>query len=196
MKTIRYVGASDRGALPRLLCAAMIAGIIAGSVYQAKNAAAPTVLVHQYAAPVYANANVFVYALGSFAVTSLFLAAAFLTGLFAFGQPVGAALIFYRGFGIGASAALLYGTFGAKAAAAVFLLLLPKALGYSFISIVAVRELIRASNFSLFCWISEDAPARRTSFKLYCVKFLALIFIALIISALDAAANVLFAGLR
>ena len=103
----------------------------------------------------------------------------------------------YKGFGIGASVAMLYSSFGAKAAASVSVLVLPKALFSSIVLILGVRELLRASVYTLSCWCAGSRAERQEAgLKLYCIKYLVLILITFIISASDAGINILFAGLN
>lgn len=195
MKHISYIGNRSRKTSVMLLSILVIIGITAGSIYQSINKPEPFYWIHQYFAPVFGGTNLFEYMRNGIFVSMTFIAAAFLLGFFAFGQPFGAALLIYRGFGIGASTALMYSLYGGKAFAAVLVTVLPKAAALTFIAILAVRELIKASVYSLSCWMNENvSDGKRTSIQLYCLKFIVLVVMTLIVAVADAAVNFAFAG--
>lgn len=195
MKHISYTGNSSRKTSIMLLSIFVITGIIAGSVYQAAKMPEPSYWLHQYFAPVFRGINLFEYMRNGIIISITFTAAVFLLGFFALGQPFGIALLIYRGVGIGASAALMYSLYGGKAFAAILITVLPKAAALTFIAVLAVRELIRASVFSLSCWISENgSDSKRMSIQFYCLKFIVLAVMAVIAAAADAAINFAFAA--
>ena len=89
----------------------------------------------------------------------------------------------------------MYTLYGGKAFVLVLITVLPKAAALTFIAVLAVRELIRASVFSLSCWISENGnDSKRMSIQLYCLKFIVLAVMVIIAAAVDAAINFAFAG--
>jgi hypothetical protein len=195
MKHISYIGNRSRKTSVMLLSILVITGIIAGSIYQSVKKPEPFYWLHQYFAPVFSGINLFEYMRNGILISMTFAAAAFLLGFFAFGQPFGAALLIYRGFGIGASTALMYSLYGGKAFAAVLVTVLPKAAALTFIAILAVRELIRASVYSLSCWTTENGgDSKRMSIQLYCLKFIVLAVLTLIVAVADAAVNFAFSG--
>lgn len=194
-RTSNTVRLSRRTAL-FLLSIFVTAGIIAGSVYQAMNVPKPSALIHQYWAPVYPEMSIFRYMCGGLVQSVLCLTVLYLFGFFALGQPFGAAVLFYRGFGIGASAAMLYSMFGAKAFLIVLLLVVPKGAAQVIVLLLGVRELCRGSGYTLACWTdTERIDPKQGNFRLYCIKFIVLMIISITISAADAALNLVFAGL-
>ena len=65
-------------------------------------------LVHQFFMPLYGGNTLFAVMKNTFFSVAAVLIAAFIGGLSAVGQPLGAALLMYRGFGIGLSAAMIF----------------------------------------------------------------------------------------
>lgn len=171
----------------------VIAGIVIGSFYAVKNGHSRNAAVHQYFMPLYCGDTLFAVMRNTFLSVGAVIFAAFLGGLSAVGQPLGAALLLFRGFGIGASAAMMYSLFGVKAFGGVMVLILPKAAAGIILSVLAVRELFRLSGAMLsFAVKGEARDDSRRSFRLYCIKFAVLAVIALVISAADAALNYFF----
>ena len=146
--------------------------------------------LHQYFYPPFKSGH-FLNAFQDTVLSSaLFIASVFILGLFAGGQPLGISLLIYRGFGIGICASLLYIRYGRGAVPVILILLIPKAIAFIYISILAVRENIRCSNFILRSLLyTESDDLKRVSFRLYCIKFLVLILISVAVSALDIALN-------
>ena len=195
MRRISYTSPCKKSTLIYLLACVIAAGIITGAVYQARLSPSPSAMIHQYSAPVY-GCPVAGYTIKGFLMNALLLFITFVLGFFALGQPFGLLLLFYKGFGTGAAAAILYSSYGTKALAKMMLLTLPKALGLYTIFILAVRELIRASGYTLACWYGNECSDEKSpALKLYILKYLVLVFIAMLISACDAAANLLFVRL-
>lgn len=172
----------------------MILGIAAGSAYSVMSTGDISPWVHQYFAPLSAGETVFALMSHTFFSLSLFSAAAFIMGLSAVGQPFGAAMLIYRGFGIGASVASMYLIYGKTAALPVMILVLPKALAVSAIAMLSVRELMRSSKALLtFCLSGDVREDSRRGLRLYCIKFIVLIFLSMIISAADGALSLIMA---
>lgn len=146
--------------------------------------------VNQYFYPPFKNGH-FLNAFQNTILSSvIFIALVFIFGLFAAGQPLGVSLLIYRGFGIGVTASMLYLDFGRGAVPIILILLIPKSIAFIYISILAVRENIRCSNFILRSLLyTESDNCKRVGFRLYCIKFLVLIFISIAVSALDIALN-------
>lgn len=118
----------------------------------------------------------------------IFLGAAYLSGLFAFGQVCGFILLIYRGIGIGVSASLMYAMYGKSAIIPVIITFLPKASAVVFIASVAIRESVRNSRAIFeFCISGYDSSEKSVSFKLYCLRFIVLIIFSILISAADGA---------
>lgn len=127
----------------------------------------------------------------------LFLGAAYLAGLFAFGRACGLALLIYRGIGIGVSAAMMYVVYGKGAVLSVVFTFLPRAAAAAFIAAVSVRESVRNSRAILaFCTNKYNSSENSISFKLYCLRFIVLIIFSIFISAADGAILHLYSSFR
>lgn len=195
MKHIGYIKTKDVRPLFTKLLALAAVGIAAGSVYQAVRSPGSSAWIHQYFAPIYKGTNLFEYMCRGFGISSLFLITAFFMGFFALGQPVCYFLMAVRGFGIGASGAMMYTLHGTKAVMGMLFFVLPKAFFSMLVCALAMREAMKASSYTLSGWTPEGfSEQRKTDFKLYCIKFFVLIILLLIISAVDAAINFVFAG--
>lgn len=174
-----------------ILTAFVTIGIFIGAFFGARGVDIPdSPWVHQYLYPPFKSGH-FLDAFRNTVISSVFfLASIFLFGLFAAGQPLGAAMLVYRGFGIGSCASMLYSEYGRGAVPVIIILLIPKSIAFVYISILAVREDIRCSNFILRSLLyTESDNFKRVSFRLYCIKFLVLILISVAVSALDIALN-------
>ncbi|MBR4628022.1 MAG: hypothetical protein IKO47_10055 [Ruminococcus sp.] len=197
MKNTGYLTVSRKGrAFALFLFAALTAGIIAGSVYGASHPHGLTAAVHQFYLPGSCGRS-FPAVFGNTLLSSaLFLTAAYLAGLFTFGQPVGIALLVYRGFGIGASSAAMYSSDGIGAAAGVTLRLMPFALASAGIAVLAVRELLRVSSGVLCLWVTgELRDEKLIDLKLYTTKFAVLMLLSLIISLANGAVFLACSGI-
>jgi len=179
------------GFLPLYLL--VIIGIVIGSVYTAKNGQSENATVHQYYMPLYCGDTMFAVMRNTFLSAVAVIFVAFIGGFSAVGQPLGIALLLFRGFGIGASATMMYSLLGAKAVGGVMVLILPKAIVSIILSVLAVRELFRLSGaIFAFAVKGESRDDNRRSFRLYCIKFAVLAIIALLVSVSDAALNYFF----
>lgn len=179
-----------------MMCAAAAAGVAMGSVPAVSSAGEASPWLHQYFSPLLRGSTVADVLGHTFLSAVMFLAAAFLAGLFVFGQPVGAALLVYRGVGIGISVSAMYAAGGLKCMPAVAVLVLPFALADLFVSVIAVREVFRSSNELLrFKLYGEKRSSDRCGFRLYCLKFAVLSLISFIISLAVPLASFVFGGL-
>lgn len=168
-------------------------GIIAGSVMAAENSIhVDSAWFHQFFSPLNGGGT-FSETVGRSALSSvIFLAAVFFSGFFVFGQPIGVALLVWRGVGIGISVAEMYKIHGAGAIPEVIMLILPKAFVSAIVAVLAVRELIRSSNMLMNHVINaEKADNEKYEIRLYIIKFLVLFIISLISVTITAAAEVL-----
>ena len=193
MQHIQYVAGRGKKVHIYLLGIAVLSGLITGSVYQAVKAPYPSALIHQFFAPVYNSMKISDYVWDSFMQSVILLAVMFLLGFFALGQPFGVLLLFYKGFGIGASSAMIYELFGIKGAVSIVFLVVPKASAIILMTMLGARELIRSSNYTLSCWTSHTEPnVNDNIFRLYCIKFLVLMLSAAVISGIDSAVNLVY----
>lgn len=195
MKSIGYISSQKRNSLMVVLYFVAAAGITVGAVYQVIKSPEPSAWIHQYFAPVYTGTDMFDYMCRWFGVSVFFLTAAFFSGFFALGQPLVFMLMLCRGFGVGAAGAAMYTLHGGHAAAGMLIFVLPKAVPAIMIYSLAVREALRASSYTLSGWTPEGfREYERSDIKFYCIKFLVLVILSLIISAADAVVNFIFAG--
>lgn len=175
-----------------LLMLVLVIGIAVGGFF---TDISPTPFLHQYFSPLFSGDTLAEVFRNTFVSLLLFLAAAFLAGLSAFGQISGILMLFYRGFGIGISTALMYAEYGAGALPSVLVLLLPKVLLSTGISVLAVREMIRSSGMLLKYVVNDGSQEHdRKFFRLYCLKFAVLVFLSFAAAVLDSLMNYLLAG--
>ena len=90
----------------------VIIGIAIGAFIAEKSRLSASVWINQM---LYTQSFSWRDSLHTFVSLLLFLGAAYLAGLFAFGRACGLALLMYRGIGIGVSAALMYVIYGKSA---------------------------------------------------------------------------------
>lgn len=196
MKHIKYIPVHGKSTGFLLMCAAAAAGVGVGSLPAVSSAGEASPWLHQYFSPLLCGDTVAEVFTHTFLSSLLFLAAAFLSGTFVFGQPVGAALLIYRGMGIGISVSAMYAEGGFRYLPAAVVLILPFALADLFISLVAVRELFRSSN-DLFRFMvnGEKRSSERGGFRIYCIRFAVLAAVSLLLSLAVPFASYLFGGL-
>ncbi len=174
----------------------VMTGISVGSFMIKNNNMAGSVFVNQYFISVNDKLSVFTLARGTFISSLIFTSAAFFFGLCALGKPFGVMLLLYRSAGIGVSVALVYSCMSKASILALLITILPKAIAFSVLAILTVRETFRSShNIFMFCIKDEVFSESKQSFRLYCIKFIVLIILSLIISAADGGLNYLYAYL-
>lgn len=179
-----------------LMCAACAAGVAIGSLPVVSTAGESCPWVHQYFSPSLCGDTVSAIFAWTLLSSLIFLAAAFLAGTFVFGQSVGAALLVYRGVGVGVSVSAVYAEAGLRGLPAVAVLILPFALADLLLAVIAVREVMRSSNELLrFMLYGEKRSSERSSFRLYCIKFAVLALFSFVISLAVPLACYVFGGL-
>ncbi len=177
-----YISYEKRGKGIAFLLIAEFAGTVAGSfcsVFSGKSG---------FLFSVNRGGTVFEAFSDTVLMMALFLAAAFFCGLFAFGQPLGIALLMAVGAENGAYGAELYASSGISAAP-LFLL---RTAALSAIAVLAVSELLRAST-AIFLNITGNS-AEFPQLGLYCVKFIVLSGFALAASIADSLLKSVFIG--
>jgi hypothetical protein len=173
----------------------IIIGVAIGSFITVKHDISGSIWVTQGFMSVAEDVSVYAVIKRDFLSLIFFVSAAFLLGMSAVGQPVGFAMLIYRGIGIGASSATVYALLGKRGLMHIAVLILPKALAFSAVSILAVRELIRSSNLLFgFVFKRDIRDDNRNSIRLYAIKFLVLIIMSLLISAADGGAVYLYSA--
>ena len=177
-----------------LLLSAISAGIFAGAVYgtghEVKNA-----WVHQYFLPEFSGGTIYEVFRNTFISLFLFIMVEFVTGLSAIGQPAGVLMLIYRGFGIGASVSAVYMAKGLHAMPEVLILILPECLAVAGISILAVREQMRLSRGVFMAVIAEKSHTDK-EFRLYCLEFIVLTGVSLLVAVFATIMNYVFSSLR
>lgn len=175
-----------------LLCLVEIVGIIIGSFLAVSS---DNEFLRQNFCPALHGATLLEIFRSTLVSSLIFIIMAFFSGLSAIGQPVGIALIIAKGAEIGLSAGFIYAQKGLSAFPAVMVLNVPKALAFSAVAVLAVREVWRSSSSLLRFLVSGEHSTEQNSLRLYCLKYLVLIIIIFIISIADVLMNYIFAGL-
>ena len=194
MRNLNYSENDGRSKGFMLLFATVTAGILIGAVYGTGHSVTSP-YIHQYLLPAYSGSTIYEVFRNTFVSLGAFTVMAFLMGLSAFGQPVGLLMLLYRGFGIGVAVSYAYLSKGLHGIPTVLVLILPECIAVTFISVLAVRELIRLSK-SMFMFMISDASHTEKTFRLYCLEFLVLILFSLVIAILATVCNYIFSGLR
>lgn len=194
MKHTSYISDSDkRKSGFFLLFTVEIIGIIIGSYIAVSDIDTET--IRSILCPTIDGATLIDIFKNTLVPSLIFIVSAFLCGVFAFGQPLGIALIIAEGAEIGLSVAFLYAEKGISALPAVLVLYIPKAVAFSFVAVLAVREVLRNSALIMGFVISAEHNSEKISLKLYCTKFIVLTIIIFIISIADSLMNYVFSGL-
>lgn len=176
-----------------LLCLMEVIGIITGSCIAVS--CKDNEMLRQNIAPALYGATLLEIFRSTLVSSLIFIIAAFFSGLFAFGQPLGIALIIAKGAEIGMSVSFVYAEKGLSAIPAVMVLNVPKAIAVSAVAVLAVREVWRNSSAVFHFLVSGEHSSEQVNLKLYCLKYIVLIVIIFIISMADSLVNYIFAGL-
>lgn len=170
-------------------------GIITGSCFAVcgNDMLKNSPVFNQYISPLFNGSSLFEIIKNTFLSVSAVIMIIFCTGFFAVGQPVAILSLIYRGFGIGVSTALTYMAFGKDGFYLTLIFIVPKILATSVIIMLAVREALRLSNI-IYSFIFRDSARELMGryIRLYCLKFIILIFLSLITAAADSGINYLF----
>jgi len=191
MKRTTLTNSESRKLTLLLLCAAVVAGIIAGScIFAVKRSLASNSFVTQYISPLNCGETL----LDSFKYSALtytaFILGFFLAGFFAFGKIIGIAATVYRGIGIGLTVGSLYAAFGTRAMLLTAVLIVPKILATTLVIVLAARETMKlSSKIYGFLFMKTTDEDMKKYIKLYCIKFLVLGLFMVAIAALESAAN-------
>ncbi|MDE6035668.1 MAG: stage II sporulation protein M [Ruminococcus sp.] len=177
-----------------LLLPLLAVGILTGAIYSGGHLVENPWL-HQYFIPGLSGGTIYEVFRNTFVSLTLFTLTAFLTGLSAFGQPLGLFMLIYRGFGIGSAVSHVYALKGFHAIPEVLVLILPECLAVSVVTLLSVRELMRLSHGVFTSVIREKIHTDKT-FRIYCLEFLVLLAVSFLIAVLTALMNYVFSGLR
>ncbi|WP_312642246.1 stage II sporulation protein M [Hydrogenoanaerobacterium sp.] len=130
----------------------------------------------------------------SFTSTALMLGVLFVCGFCAVAQPVIVLLPFFRGLGFGYQAGYLYAQNGFTGVGYVALVLLPNMLLSTLILIYGCGEAFTMST-AYYRAAKQEGGSRLINLQNYCIKFLFLLFLVLIVSLIDTACTFLFSRL-
>ncbi|MDO4944633.1 MAG: hypothetical protein Q4E74_05450 [Ruminococcus sp.] len=129
----------------------------------------------------------------SFSGATAFLAAAFICGLCAVGQPLGLCILLVRGMGLGLTLAQLYSAYGKSGMLYSAGLVLPGAAVSTLALVFAVREAVSLSNIYLRISLSgRQENGLLDTVRLYGAKFLVLISALAASAGIDCLCNFLF----
>ncbi len=181
-----------------LLYLAIVFGIVIGSILfsVSESKFVSSEFVMQYISPFELKGSLLDFFGYSVLSYSLFVISFFILGFCTFGQIMSVILIAFRGIGIGVSVSSMYALMGKKAILAVLLLAVPKLVATSVIFVVASRESLKLANklysyaFKALC---DDEMKKYI--RLYCIKFIVLLFFLLLTAAADGALNYFFVDL-
>ena len=161
-------------------------GIVIGTFLAKSPSLAGNKLINQYFMVPNEGVRISSLISGTFLLSFFIIVMAFFFGSSAFGQPFGIFLLLYRGIGIGISASSMYISSGAAAIIPVAVTVLPKAVAFSVIAALAVRENIHYSCHILsHCFFNREYETIKGGLKLWSIKLIVLIVLSLIISSAD-----------
>ena len=132
----------------------------------------------------------------AFRSTFLMLILLMFSGFSAVSQPLELGSLIYRGIILGISFSYTYVTYAFKGIFICVLMILPHALATSVILVLAVRESMRMSNAAAVMLFKDnpDIPERPDT-RLYLLKFMVLVILLLISSAIDCIITYLLTGM-
>lgn len=131
--------------------------------------------------------------LRSFLGTSAYLAALFMLGLCAVGQPFEIAVAVFRGMGIGLTMSQLYAVYGRQGMPFSAGLMIPGAVVSSLAVISGVKEAFSLSGIYLRHTLSAEREMGMADIaKLYCAKFFVLEAVVAVSAGIDVLCNYLF----
>lgn len=131
----------------------------------------------------------------SFTSTALMLAILFVCGFCAVAQPVIVLMPFFRGLGFGYQAGYLYAQNGFMGVGYVAMVLLPNMLLSTLILIYGCGEAFTMSTSYYRAAKQDGAASRLINPRVYCMKFVVLLVLVLIVSLIDTACTFLFSRL-
>ena len=120
----------------------------------------------------------------TFIISVLCVCIAFIAGFSAVGQPLAYFLLLNGGTAVGSCIFTIYKLYGKSAVLPLIMTVLPKAAVIFVISALAVRSALKSSA-ALFCAYRDGdiRDSRELDLRLYCIRFIVLILLALVFSA-------------
>lgn len=164
----------------------IITGIVIGSFYSIKHDISSFYIVDQGLLLLGKDISAAKAFLTVFIPSAVLLLTAFLSGLSAVGQPIEFFILVYVGSGIGATVTSLYMNSGFSAVIPVAVMILPKAVAFSALTAISVREAVQfSSDMMHYCIYREENATESLSFKAYSIRFIVLFVLSLAISVCD-----------
>lgn len=131
----------------------------------------------------------------SFSGATLFMAAVFLMGFSAFGQPAVIAVLLIRGMGFGVTMAQFYSVYGKRGVLMSAVFVLPSAVITTSALAAGAREAVGLSNLLLGITLSDrQENGLRQAVRLYGAKFLVLEAVLAVGAGIECICTVLFMG--
>ena len=120
----------------------------------------------------------------TFIISVLCVCIAFIAGFSAIGQPLAYFLLLNGGTAVGSCIFTMYKLYGKSAVLPLIMTVLPKAAVIFVITVLAVRSALKSSA-ALFCVYrdSDIRDSRELDLRLYCIRFIVLMLLALVFSA-------------
>ncbi len=120
----------------------------------------------------------------TFIISVLCVCIAFIAGFSAIGQPFAYFLFLNDGTAVGSCIFTMYKLYGKSAVLPLIMTVLPKAAVIFVITVLAVRSALKSSA-ALFCAYRDGdiRESRVLDLRLYCIRFVVLILLALVFSA-------------
>ena len=167
-----------------LYVAVIISGIVIGSVF--RNESCFNKITSAILSGFSQNCTWISEIKDTFVCLFIFAAAAFVIGSSVIGQPLAYGLLLYSGIYIGLITASAYQLYGKEAILPVLTTVLPRAFVLTSVVILAVKEALRSSSYLFSFYLHGDIREnKRISLKLYLVRFLVIIILSLILSAVS-----------
>lgn len=205
MRTIRTLSPTRRLLLRYLsayrqvffYAALFLAGVLVGALFlktvNTETLKSLSVLVEKFAAA-RGEQDMLSTFISSFTSTALMLGVLFICGFCAVAQPLIVLLPFFRGLGFGYQAGYLYAQNGFMGMGYVALVLLPNMLLSTLILIYGCGEAFTMST-AYYRAVRQESGGRLISPRAYCLKFLFLFVLVLLVSLVDTAFTALFGGM-
>lgn len=134
------------------------------------------------------NCSVIAEVRETFVCMLIFAAAAFLAGSSAIGQPLAYFLLLFSGIYTGYITASVYQMYGKNAFFIILTAVIPRSAALITVVILSVKEALRSSFYLFEFYFHGDVREnKRITLKLFCVRFLVIILLSLIFSAIAGA---------
>ena len=129
----------------------------------------------------------------TFIISFLYICSAFILGFSAIGQLFAYFLLLNIGTAVGSCIFSMYKLCGKSAVLPIIMTVLPKAAVIFVITVLAVRSALKSSS-ALFCAYRDCdiSDCRELDLRLYCIRFIVLVLISLVFSAVVGILDLLY----